>query len=521
MIKKNVQFLQTFLIACFFISIPVTNFPFFPPSFGGNSAYVKPLLVFPLLGLVALVTLPRMIKRPLPRAGILLIIFFLWSVVSSLVPLLRLTSSPWREVSLIPREIRTLITLGLACAIYFTVALYPKKQSDLAQTLRWLYIGLAVVLFWGSLQALYVLDLIPNWYEVMSRAQQYITSRKLNPSRVSGMTYEPSSFADQIITIWLPWVYAALLTDFTVFPWRWKWLTIEKVLFAWTFAVLAATLSRTGLIMGVGVLIFGAVLSIVRGWFRDQQPSDAEDEQQDRSSSGRFSLNWKIGLLVLLGLAVFVGLFIFIGSGSGYISRMWKYWFADSNRSLAEYLIYIGFGSRITYWRTAFRIFEAYPIFGVGLGNYTLLFPAFIPPQQLIQTPQVLRHLVPAAGRTRVITSKHFAARILAETGLVGGAIFLVFLLILAAGGLYLWLSNHPQKKFWGTGSLLGLAAFAGVTFSFDSFAIPNPWILFGLVTAGFAVFRREETAQPSSPTREGRPSETGSRPPAAQNRLP
>jgi hypothetical protein len=103
----------------------------------------------------------------------------------------------------------------------------------------------------------------------------------------------------------------------------------------------------------------------------------------------------------------------------------------------------------------------------------------------------------------------------------VGGAIFLVFLLILAAGGLYLWLSNHPQKKFWGTGSLLGLAAFAGVTFSFDSFAIPNPWILFGLVTAGFAVFRREETAQPSSPTREGRPSETGSRPPAAQNRLP
>lgn len=521
MVKKFVSSSVKVLMAAFFISLPVTNFPFFPPSFGGNTAFVKPLLVYPLLGLVLLITLPRLFTRPLPQSAVLLIIFFMWSVVVSVIPLLTITLSPWREVSVLSREIRTLITLGLACAIFFTTALYPTRNHELNLSLRWLYIGLAVVLFWGSLQVLYVLDLIPNWYEVMSQAQQYLTSRKLNPSRVSGMTYEPSSFADQIITIWLPWVYAALLTDYSVFPWRWKWLTIEKVLFAWTFAVLAATLSRTGLIMGVGVLIFGAVLSFIRGWFRDQKPSDAEDEQQDRASSSRFSLNWKIGLLVLLGLAVFVGLFIFIGSGSGYISRMWNYWFTNSDRSLAEYLVFIGFGSRITYWRTAFRIFEAHPILGIGLGNYTLHFPAFIPPQQLIRTPQLLNHLVPAAGRNRIITSKHFAARILAETGLVGGAIFLVFLLILAAAGLYLWLSNHPQKKFWGTGSLLGLAAFAGVTFSFDSFAIPNPWILFGLITAGFAVFRREETAQSSSPTREGRPVETGSRPPTSQNRLP
>jgi O-antigen ligase len=510
MIKKVLSSAGKILMAAFLISLPVTNFPFFPPSFGGNSAFVKPLLVYPLLGLVLLITLPRLFTRPLPQSAVLLIVFFLWSVVVSVIPLLTVTLSPWREISVLSREIRTLITLGLACAVFFTVVLFPGKHHELNLSLRWLYIGLAVVLFWGSLQALYVLDLIPNWYELMSRAQQYITSRKLNPSRVSGMTYEPSSFADQIITLWLPWIYAALLTDYTVFPWRWKWLTLEKVLFAWTFGVLAATLSRTGLIMGVGVLVFGIILHLIRGWLVHPDPSPPHEEPSQRSSPEGFSLNWKIAGLLILGAALFVGLFVVFGSGSSYISRMWNYWIADSDRSLAEYLVFIGFGSRITYWRTAFRIFEAHPLVGVGLGNYTLHFPAFIPPQQLIRTPQLLNHLVPAAGRNRIITSKHFAARILAETGLVGGAIFAVFLTIMAAGALYLWLSGDPRKKFWGTGSLLGLAAFAGVTFSFDSFAIPNPWILFGLITAGFAVFRREETAQTSSPDPDSHPVVSG-----------
>lgn len=501
MVKKGLRILEKTLIAAFFLSLPVTNFPFYPDLFG-SSAFVKPLLVFPLLGLVVLVTLPRMFSSQLPVPGRLLILFFLWSLVVSLVPILNPPLSPWKEVRYLTREIRTILTLGVACAIYFTAALYPQTERDLTQSLRWLYLGLAVVLVWGSLQAVYVLDLIPNWYDIMSRAQRFIASQKLNPNRVSGMTYEPSSFADQIITIWLPWVYASVLTNYTVFPWRWKWLTVEKALFAWTFGVLAATLSRTGLIMGVGVLAFGIGLYLFRSWRekpRDHTEPSAREEHQ--ATAERLPLNWKAVLLVLVGLTVFVGLFVLIGSSSGYISRMWKYWIANSDRSLAEYLVYIGFGSRITYWRTAFRIFEAHPLLGVGLGNYTLYFPKFIPPQQLIKTPLLLNHLVPAAGRNRVITAKQFAARILAETGLVGGAIFAVFLLLLAAGGLYLWLADEPGKQFWGTASLLGLAAFAGVTFSFDSFAIPNPWVLFGLITAGYAVFRRSETSPEALPS--------------------
>ena len=500
MLKKRLPRLETALIALFFLSIPVTNFPFFPPSIGGNSAFVKPLLVYPLLALVLLITFPRLLTKPVPRPGVLLLVFFLWTLIASLIPFLRLAESPWREVSVLSREVRMLITLGLGLAIFYTVALYPRKEKHLEHSLRWLYGGLGLVLFWGSLQMIYVLDLVPNWYETMSKAQQFITSRKLNPYRVTGMTYEPSSFADQIITIWLPWVYAALLTDYSIFSWRWKWLTVEKLLFGWTFAVLASTLSRTGLIMGTGVLVFGLVLHVIRGRFSGTKETDTENPEEEPAAGQQENQRaWKITGLILLGLTVFLGMFFLFGSGSSYISRMWEYWFTGSGTNLRSYLIYIGFGSRITYWQTAFRIFARYPLFGVGLGNFTLYFPDLIPPQQLIKTPQVLRHLVPAAGRVRVITPKQFLARILAETGLVGGAIFVVFLITLAAGGLYLWLSDQEQEKFWGTGALLGLAGFAGATFSFDSFAIPNPWILFGMITGGFTVFLSNNSGRPSA----------------------
>ncbi len=146
-------------------------------------------------------------------------------------------------------------------------------------------------------------------------------------------------------------------------------------------------------------------------------------------------------------------------------------------------------------------IFLSNPVFGVGLGNFTLFFSKFIPYQQLTKTPQLLRHIVPNLGRNRIISVKHFLIRILAETGIVGGAIFIVFLLILTAGALYLWLSKDKEERFWGFASLLGIVAFLGDTFSFDSFAVPNPWILFGMITAAFTVFTKSKNQHEESLT--------------------
>ncbi len=121
-------------------------------------------------------------------------------------------------------------------------------------------------------------DLIPSWYDVMAKLQRFVTIQKLNTTRVSGMTYEPSSFADQLIVIWLPWVLGASLEDYTVFKWRWKWITIERILFIWTAVILAFTLSRTGLVLGVGVIGFGFLLKI----FGPQHKTQKEKEELDK-----------------------------------------------------------------------------------------------------------------------------------------------------------------------------------------------------------------------------------------------
>ena len=319
--QKSLKFLTYALMAGLFLSLPVTNFPFFPASFGGNSAYVRPLLVYPLLGLVVLMTLPRLISKPLPRPAVILTLFFIWGLVVSIIPLLRGVESPWREISLLTREVRILITLTLGVAIYFTVSLFPQTIDALRFSLKWVYAGLVLVLFWGSLQALYVIDLIPGWFDVMAKLQRFVTIQKLNSSRVSGMTYEPSAFADQLVVIWLPLVLGASLEDYTVFKWRWKWITIERILFVWTAIIIAFTLSRSGLIFGVGVIGLGFLLKVF-------EPKYKTPEEKIPGQKILFltQILHKYRLAsILLSIGGLLVLFYYLGTQSNYISRMWEY----------------------------------------------------------------------------------------------------------------------------------------------------------------------------------------------------
>lgn len=492
--KTLIRNFRNLLIIAFFVSLPITSFPFFPPSFGGNTAVVRPLLVYPLLGLVVLVTLPRLFSKPLSKPVLIILIFLLGAVISSLLPFFRGLQSPWREVSVFSRELRTFLTLGLAVSIYLTVTLIPQSADDLRFSLRWIYAGLILALVWGSLQAVYMLDIVPGWFDFMSEIQGLISTRRLHATRISGMTYEPTAFADQIVVLWLPLVLGASLTDYTVFPRRWKWLTVEKALLPWTMGILAFTLSRTGLVLGVGLIAFAVILKAIDYLSRNRMGDESLSAKDKPGSAGFLNkLRGKFLVFIVLGILIFLVLFFFLGTRSDYISRIWEYWTGSGKKDLRMYFTYIGFGSRMAYWETAYNIYVDHPIFGVGLGNFTIYLADKLPYQHLAKTPEVLRHLVPQQGRSRVQTVKHFLLRILAEMGLVGTGIFITFIVVLLVGGVYLWLSREEEERFWGTVSLLGVVAFMVDTFSFDSFAIPNPWVMFGIVTAAFRIFTVDE----------------------------
>jgi hypothetical protein len=80
----------------------------------------------------------------------------------------------------------------------------------------------------------------------------------------------------------------------------------------------------------------------------------------------------------------------------------------------------------------------------------------------------------------------------LAETGLLGTATFLAFLIAVLGCAFSLWLSTGPESRYWGTAGLLGLVGFSLVAFSFDSLAIPNMWVVFGLITAAHRFYGYE-----------------------------
>ncbi len=497
-VKKFIPKIRKILWAAFLLSLPVTNFRYFPGNIGGSKVQVRPLLAIPM-ALLLLLSIPRLWKKKLPRLFLPIIIFFFFIVISSSVPYVMGYTSELGEMSYTARLIRTLITLFLGLGIYVTVSITPLDRDDLKFTLKWLYAGLALAIFWGTLQMIFILDLIPGWYTIMSKIQAHITINVGTSERIMGLTLEPSWFADQISALWLPWVLPAAIQNRTVFKKRWKWITIERILLVWMLIVLIFTLSRAGFVVAMVVIGCGILFFLPKRKLNDEKP------KSEMNLLGRLmDLYYKIPQVVRYTiiaatlLAVIGGLVYYVGKDNKYINRMWLYWgnYSDitdavGTRSLGGFFRYIGFGPRFIYWETAYRVFLKYPIFGVGLGNYTFHFIDSLPSIQVGFVPEILTRIVP--DHIRVVTGKNYFARLLAETGIMGTGAFITFLVTLTSGGLYLWLSDNPEVKFWGAGSLLGIIAFLVDTFSYDSLAIPNPWVVFGLITAAVTIYTKTD----------------------------
>jgi len=479
--SKTLGAVQKIAWALFLVCLPVTSFPYFPKVMGG-SALVRPLSLFPLILLVLLVTLPCMIKRPVPRTLLAVLPFILVVLASSMLSSLRGIEST-SSVTTFGRFLRTVFTLAIGVAMYFTVSLYPRSEGELRTALRWLYVGFALALLWGSLQAVYIVDFDSAYFHHLAKLQVYISTRKLFTTRVSGMTYEPNWFAGQISFLLMPWLLASILSGYSAFRLRWRWLTLEWLMFLWAVVVLAFTFSRAG----IAILFLLSLTGLL--FFRGHHSHPDGVPQR-----GRKIWLWRLLEAGALLIALF-GFFYVASLKNEFFARIWSYWGDFKQVNLANYFEYLGFGARFRYSEAAYRTYEAYPLMGVGLGNYAFYFPQMMPDVPVATSPEVLRSLFPEGNRERLITPKNFYLRILAETGLVGMAAFVAFLAAILGCALFLWISPDLTQKFWGRASLLGLIAFGASALSFDSFAIPNMWVVFGLTTSAAWIFSRSATA--------------------------
>jgi O-antigen ligase len=462
---KDLDRITRFLWGAAMMSLPVTSFRWFP--FLGESTLVRPLALYPLALLFPLLLIQAIRRqRSFPWAGsmILLGVFAIAALTATSFGLL-IDPIPLRGQNYSGRAIRAIATLFIGLAFFLSAAWMNRHEAEVKFTFKWLLIGLGLDLVWSGVQALtFYTGLFEK--ETVTHWQLAFSMRELvRTNRISGMAYEPAWLAGQIVTLYLPILFAALLTK-TRFT-RAKWL--EPILLVLSTLVLLATYSRGGLIIGVGVsgltflLVGRAPLRAAWNWF-----------------FGGLRRGWPLRLAmiaVIIGMAA--GSIMFLGQ-KNYFRRLWN----TSANSLSEYLVNINTGGRSAYAIGAMAAFDEHPIMGVGLGASGFWIYDHLPDWTLTTVTEIARQLNP---RSKLFPNpKNLYVRLLAETGLVGFILFVVFLFSTLADSLS-QLRGSGFLRFLGIAGLFAWLAIALYNMTQDSLATPNIWVIPGIM-AGLSI---------------------------------
>lgn len=460
-------------------TLPVTSFRYFPLM--GEGTFVRPLAFYPIALLLPILLIQWMRgKASFPRAGALtpLLGFVLVALAASSLGVL-LDPLPLRGQDYFGRVVRAWATLVIGLSFFLAAVWMNRDEDDLRFTVRWLLAGFVMDVLWSCVQALAFYTPLLKKVTVTHWQRAFSMRELVKTNRVSGMAYEPAWLAGQIATVYLPWLFAALLTRVRVT--RFKWL--ETVLLGFAILLLLATFSRGGLLTAglalvlTFLLVGRAELRAAWNWFRS-------------GFWGGISLLLRLGVVaVVIGGLAGAGMFL---SQKGYITRL----FSTQAESVEEFIIENSAGARAAYTFGALGAYEESPITGVGLGASGFYIYDNLPDWALTTVPEIARQLSP---ENRLYPNpKNMYARLLAETGLIGFFVFVAFQFSVLGDALTALKNRSSWMHFLGIAGLFSWIAIAIYNATQDSFAIPNIWVNFGIL-AGMTAFALESESITSS----------------------
>ncbi len=469
------------------LTLPITSFRFFP--FLGKHTYVRPLAFYPL-ALLYLVLFLRLLfsvksvksvaelKLPWSNALLPLLLFFIFTVFATARGAL-LAPIPLHGNEYWGRAIRAFITFGIGLSFFLAALWMHKDEDDLRHSLKWLYAGLFITILWVGVQAIALHTPLLKKGQVSAWQELFSVRGLTKVRRVSGFAFEASWLAGQLVTLYIPWLLASILTHFRVTKYKW----LEPLLLLGAVASLLLTFSRGGMLIaiiatGFTLLISGRkAVSRAFGWFFNRQ-----DAKNAKKNSEKTPLSWRLGgskpahyatriILLLLIIAMLWGGVAFVAQQE-YVSRLWT---VEAN-GISDYFIQINAGGRLTYLWAAAKVYTAHPILGTGLGSTGFYLFQEYPDWAMVNNPEVARQLSPTTNLYP--NAKNLYLRLLVETGIIGFFIFGSFLFaILAQIGIAL-----QRNKFLGIAGLFSFFAIISYYLMQDSFAMAELWINFGIV---------------------------------------
>ncbi|MFT3892301.1 MAG: O-antigen ligase family protein [Anaerolineales bacterium] len=483
-LDKVARFLWGAALFC----LPVTSFRYYPLL--GEGTFVRPLALYPiaLLLLLSLIQFLRG-KVSIPRAGVLvpLTAFVLFTLTASsfgawLDPL------PMRGQEYFGRVIRAWATVAIGLSFFISALWMNRSEEDVRFSVRWILAGFVMDVLWSGVQmaALYTplleKETVTHWQLIFSMRELTIANR------VSGMAYEPAWLAGQIATVYLPWIFAALLTRVRVTRFRW----FEIALLGCAGLLLLVSLSRGGLLTTGVALVLTFLLT---------------GRAELRTAWNWFVSGFKIrnGALLRSGIiVVFIGVLagaVFFLSRNDYVAGL----FNSDAENLQEFIVDNYAGARGAYTAGALGAYKERPLFGVGLGASGFYMYENMPDWAMTFLPEISRQLAPNSHLYP--NPKNMYVRLLAETGLIGFVLFMIYLFSILGDILRTLQSGTIFSRYLGIAGLFSWIAILIYNGTQDSFATPNIWINFGILAGISAVAMKNENFT-STPLPDGEPAE-------------
>jgi len=423
------------------------------------------LLPFFILALFRKTSSLKQISFPILLFGIIAIVS---SLLSFWLPI-----PIQKDFSIINNILEGLVTLFIGISFYLISIHFFQSEDVFKKSLRIIIFSFIPLLIWCLFQFIFgqILQDYPNW---MVQFQKLLTtSGILYKDRLTGFAYEPSWLAHQMNMFYLPIWLGTSITRKSAFG-KWKNIFIIEDLFLLaSIFILFFTKSR------VGYITF--ILSLSYLFYLLNQIFVRKVKEKYKLNERRLLIKLLPVILILIFiLLLIIGLFFF----SKLDSRMESLFNLNTykNRSIYSIANDFVFAERILYWQTGWKIFNDFPIFGVGLSNSGFFFRDYLPSfAWALDEP---RHLIFQAAYQGNIKNLWF--RLLSETGISGFVCFLTWLILIFFNSNQNQKSDQPLNRYLGIVGKLALIAILIEGFSIDSFALPYYWIMLGFVSINF-----------------------------------